>query len=69
MMTLAEYLDIKGIPQKAFAERVGVRQATVSRLASGLGKPSLELAVSIERETGGSVTAASWVADKTEAAE
>ncbi|MCK9544916.1 MAG: helix-turn-helix transcriptional regulator [Novosphingobium sp.] len=68
MMTLSEYLAAEGIPQEKFAERIRVRQATVSRLASNAMRPSLELAAAIERETGGAVPATSWVASRKGAA-
>lgn len=61
MMTLSEYLAKTGISQAAFADEIKVKQATVSRLARNMMRPSLELAVSIERITGGAVAAASWV--------
>jgi len=65
MMTLSEYLAAESIPQEKFAERIRVRQATVSRLARNAMRPSLELAAIIERETGGAVPAISWVTGKT----
>lgn len=61
MMTLSEYLEHSGISQAAFADAIKVKQATVSRLARNIMRPSLELAVCIERATGGAVVAASWV--------
>lgn len=61
MMTLSEYLAENGISQAAFANEIKVKQATVSRLARNMMRPSLELAVSIERTTRGAVAAASWV--------
>lgn len=63
MTQLYTYLAERRLRQVDFAERLGVGQATVSRLVSGVMRPSLELAVLIERETGGVVPAVSWVAD------
>lgn len=60
MTDLAKYLDRAKIRQADFAAEIGVTQATVSRLAKGVSIPSLELAVRIERLTGGAVTAVSW---------
>ncbi len=63
MTALQEYLAASAITQGEFAERVGVKQATISRLCNGAIGPSLELAARIERATGGAVTAISWVAE------
>ena len=68
MSTLSEYLNDVGITQGEFALSVGTTQATISRLAKKVAKPSLELAVMIERRTSGRVTAASWVPEEREAA-
>jgi len=62
MTQLQEYLTQNGMRQSAFAGRVGATQATISKLAAGAMRPSLELAVAIERETGGAILAASWIA-------
>ena len=59
-MTLAEYLRNHNITQADFGARINRSQAHVSRLVSG-ETPSLEVAVQIERETGGAVPAVSWV--------
>lgn len=61
MSTLADYLTRTGTTQENFALRVGARQATISRLANRTIRPSLELAVAIERETKGEVPASSWI--------
>lgn len=61
MTQLQDYLARLNLKQSAFAERVGATQATVSKLATGQMRPSLELAVAIERETQGQVPAVSWV--------
>jgi len=61
MNKLATYIKGAGISQREFADRVGVDYSIVSRLARDGMRPSLELAVRIERETKGAVPANSWV--------
>jgi plasmid maintenance system antidote protein VapI len=61
MMTLSRYLEENSVSQDAFAQRVKVKQATVSRLVRNSIRPSLDLAVRIEVETCGAVPAVSWV--------
>lgn len=58
---LYHWLARNGLSQRAFAERVGAHYTIISRVVGGKMTPSLELAVAIERETGGAVPAASWV--------
>lgn len=65
MSTLSDFLTSKQIRQQDFAARIGVTQATVSRLAKRTMMPSLPLAVEIERATEGEVSVSSWVADDT----
>lgn len=61
MSTLDQYLKEKQIVQSAFAEVLGVTQATVSRLCKqGAAGPSFDLAVQIERATDGGVPVYSW---------
>lgn len=60
MSDLGTYLKENRIRQADFAAAIGVTQATVSKLIAG-GRPSLPLAVAIERTTGGVVRAASWI--------
>lgn len=60
---LAIHLRATGETQTAFAERVGVHQATISKICAGAGV-SLRLALRIERATGGAVTAASLLPDE-----
>lgn len=62
MTKLQEYLTRNGVRQSAFAARVGATQATISKLAGGTARPSLELAVTIDRETAGEVPCDSWLA-------
>lgn len=61
MSNLDAYLTENGIRQADFAATLGVAQATVSRLAKNAMRPSLELAVAIERATGGMIAATSWI--------
>ncbi|WP_092886859.1 helix-turn-helix transcriptional regulator [Roseicitreum antarcticum] len=60
MNTLSAYLSREGIRQGDFAKRVGLTQATVSRLARNAMRPRLETALTIERATGGAVPVSSW---------
>lgn len=62
MEQLSQYLRKHRIRQMDFAEAVGVTQGVISRLVSGTVKPSLDLAVRIERATGGVVPVHAWVA-------
>ena len=62
MMTLKEYLALNKITQAEFAEAIGVKQATVSRLAEGKLGPKPITAIEIERQTRGAVPALSWPA-------
>lgn len=60
-MDIAAYLKSHELTQAEFARRVGCDRSNFHRIINGRMKPSLDLAVAIERETGGVVTAASWV--------
>lgn len=61
MMTLASYLKIHGLTQAEFAERIGVRQSTISKLCSGAISVRMQTAAIIERATNGQVPMSSWV--------
>lgn len=61
MTYFRKYLHDSGSRQSDFAEKLGVTQATISKLSSGDAKPSLELALSIEQATNGKVPMTSWV--------
>lgn len=61
-MELGTYLEATGESQAAFAVRAGTTPATISRLVGGKLKPSLGLAVEIERVSDGKVPTAIWVA-------
>lgn len=61
-MTLAEYRKVKGLSQEDVAKALGLKSkghiSDIERVKSGR-YPSLELALRIERFTGGKVSAAS----------
>ncbi len=59
-MTLQEYLNKTEMMFVEFAERIQVNPSTVSLLARGKRKPSLELALKIEEATRGKVKASVW---------
>jgi len=58
---LHEFIKSSGETQAKWAGRLGISRAYLSMLTSGQKTPGLDLAVRIERATGGAVTAASWV--------
>jgi transcriptional regulator with XRE-family HTH domain len=57
----AHYVTSSGLTQTAWADRIGVSRSYMSNLLNGKKRPSLEVAVRIERETGGLIPASSWV--------
>jgi transcriptional regulator with XRE-family HTH domain len=59
---LRQFIRNSGLTQTQWAERFGVTSSYLSVLLQGGRKPSLQLAVRIERETDGAVPATSWVA-------
>lgn len=61
MADLLEYLIKTKTRQSALAAAVGVSRGYLSELVGGTKRPSLEVAVLIERATDGAVPAASWV--------
>jgi transcriptional regulator with XRE-family HTH domain len=61
MRSLSQYLSESAISQRDFALKVGVDKSIISRLKNNAMRPSLELAVQIERATGGAVLASSWI--------
>lgn len=62
MMTLMEWRKKEGKTQAEVAALLSVSQATISKLEAGGVRPSIDLAIEIERATGGSVLVYSWVA-------
>lgn len=64
MTPLTEYMKSEraaGKNQAKVAARLGISRSYLSEIASGAKKPSLDVAVRIERETGGAVPATSWI--------
>lgn len=61
MTTLREYAKANGLTQERLAKKLGVTQGVVSSLMTNRNRPSLELAVKIERLTDGAVPARSWI--------
>ena len=61
MTDLRTYLNETKSKQSALAAAVGVSRGYLSELVGGSKRPSLELAVLIERATAGAVPATSWV--------
>lgn len=61
MWSLPEYLKTNKITQTAFAERMGVCQSLVSYWVNRKVRPSLELIMKINRETGGKVPPEAWL--------
>ncbi len=59
-MKLKDYLRHKGENQASFAERVGLHQSSVSRLADGEIRPSMQTMIAIEAATDGWVTLADF---------
>ena len=62
-MTLREWIaDNPGLNQSEVARQLGMTRAAVSKMILGHAKPSLEIAVAIERLTDGKVPPSSWLA-------
>ena len=61
-MTLREWIaDNPGLNQSEVARQLGMTRAAVSKMILGYAKPSLEIAVAIERLTDGKVPPSSWL--------
>jgi DNA-binding transcriptional regulator YdaS (Cro superfamily) len=61
MTQLQSYIAEACLKQSALADTLGISRGYMSELVSGSKTPSLEIAVAIERATGGAVPAASWI--------
>ena len=61
MTTLAQHISEAGKTQREFAADAGISPSYLCEILAGAKKPGLDLAVKIERITGGRVTAVSWV--------
>jgi plasmid maintenance system antidote protein VapI len=57
---LREHMAREGITSRAVAERIGVVPVYLSQILGGHRRPSLDLAIKIEAETGGAVPCRSW---------
>lgn len=60
MQTLSQYLSSNKLTQSDFAALVKTTQANISKLCGDDPKISPELAVQIEKVTGGAVRVESW---------
>lgn len=60
MTQLRQHLADTGMTQATFAKKVGVTQATIAKLCGEKPHISAELAVRIEKATGGIVPVESW---------
>lgn len=59
MMTLTQYLSDQKLTQAEFAAMIDATQGTVSKLCANR-RPSWDLAMKIERVTGGKVPVSVW---------
>lgn len=59
-MTLGEWLEKNDVGQAEFAVRIEVTQSQVSRLVNGRRRPGRRVALAIQRETAGAISADSW---------
>lgn len=60
-MDIKAYLAARSIKPADFARRIGCDRSNFHRIVKGDAKPSLALAVAIERETAGVIPVARWV--------
>ncbi|MCL4755927.1 MAG: helix-turn-helix transcriptional regulator [Myxococcales bacterium] len=58
---LSRWIDAAGTTREAVATKLGVHRTYLDMLCRGARKPSLQLAVEIERLTRGAIPAAEWV--------
>jgi DNA-binding transcriptional regulator YdaS (Cro superfamily) len=59
-MRLAEFLRLADIPQMKFAEQIGLRQPSISRLVAGTQNPSATTTRKIQSATQGAVGSGDW---------
>ena len=69
VMKLKDYLQQIGITDAAFGELVGVSQSQISRIKRGRSKPSLSVAVAIEKATKQKVRANDLLSEANDVAE
>lgn len=58
---LRSWLDAAKISQAELARRCGYDRGNFNRVLHGTLRPSIDLAVVIERETGGAIPVEAWV--------
>jgi transcriptional regulator with XRE-family HTH domain len=63
IIMFAEFIRNSGETRSAWAERLGISKSFLSDLLNQNRLPSLDLAVRIERATGGVVLASGWIKD------
>lgn len=63
MEKLAEHLARSGKTQSEFADEIGVHRSVMSRYLSNAARPGRDVAVRIERITGGDVPVSAWSSD------
>lgn len=61
---LLVYLETRGVMQQHFAKRIGVSGPTLRRYLNDLAKPSIDIAIKIEKETEGKVKVLDWADPK-----
>ena len=59
---LASYMEREGVTDADLATRIGRDRSMVNKIRRGVLRPTLDLAASIERETGGNVPMQAWAA-------
>ncbi len=64
MNTLRETILKSGETQAVWARRLGVSRGYLHGIINGTKRPSLSLAIRIERLTNGAVSVESWVSDE-----
>lgn len=65
-MNLADFIITSGKKRESIADSLDISRSYLSLLESGTKRPSLDLAVRIERLTSGAVPATSWVPEPEE---
>lgn len=55
-MTLRDFLGVERGAQAMLARQLGITQPYLSQIITGVRQPSSDIAIAIERETGGAVT-------------
>lgn len=68
MDLLDQHIRSLGLTRSAFARRLGISAPYLTQILTGAKRPGLELAVAIERETGGAVPATAWIPQAKEGA-